>query len=156
MTNNELMHYGILGMKWGVRRYQNPDGTLTAEGKKHYAKVDTAFKAGKEGKASKAEKVAKSSQDIVKDTGKITKEIESIKRSKNKEAYEALSTMSDDELRQIINRMELENRYSNLQTSKIDEGKIYASDILDIAGDVAAVAASAVSIAAVLYQIKKG
>lgn len=31
---NELLHYGIKGMKWGVRRYQNPDGTLTAEGRK--------------------------------------------------------------------------------------------------------------------------
>lgn len=29
-----LMHYGILGMKWGIRRYQNKDGTLTAEGRK--------------------------------------------------------------------------------------------------------------------------
>lgn len=34
MTNNELMHYGVPGMKWGVRRYQNADGSLTNAGKK--------------------------------------------------------------------------------------------------------------------------
>lgn len=33
---NELFHHGIKGMKWGVRRYQNPDGTLTSEGRKRY------------------------------------------------------------------------------------------------------------------------
>ncbi len=31
-----LMHYGVKGMKWGVRRYQNKDGSLTSKGKKHY------------------------------------------------------------------------------------------------------------------------
>lgn len=35
-----LYHHGIKGMKWGVRRYQNPDGTLTAAGKKRYVGDD--------------------------------------------------------------------------------------------------------------------
>ena len=39
MQNNELIHYGVKGMKWGVRRYQNKDGSLTPEGQKKYAKV---------------------------------------------------------------------------------------------------------------------
>lgn len=35
---NELYHHGIKGQKWGVRRYQNPDGTLTPAGEKRYHK----------------------------------------------------------------------------------------------------------------------
>jgi len=36
---DELYHYGILGMKWGVRRYQKKDGTLTSAGKKRMQKL---------------------------------------------------------------------------------------------------------------------
>lgn len=38
--SNELKHYGVLGMKWGVRKYQNKDGSLTSAGKKRYTGKD--------------------------------------------------------------------------------------------------------------------
>ena len=36
---NELMHFGVKGQKWGVRRYQNPDGSLTPKGKHRISKM---------------------------------------------------------------------------------------------------------------------
>lgn len=35
-VNEIIAHHGIKGQKWGIRRFQNPDGSYTAEGRKHY------------------------------------------------------------------------------------------------------------------------
>ena len=43
--HNELYHHGILGQKWGIRRYQNSDGSLTAKGIKRYKARAEKYKA---------------------------------------------------------------------------------------------------------------
>lgn len=40
---DELYHHGVKGQRWGIRRYQNPDGTLTEAGKRRYANSDGSF-----------------------------------------------------------------------------------------------------------------
>lgn len=57
---NELYHHGINGQKWGVRRFQNPDGTLTAAGVKRYG-----YKVLKKSRTAKFDKFGKDSNHNV-------------------------------------------------------------------------------------------
>ena len=52
--DNELQHFGIKGMKWGVRRYQNKDGSLTPAGKKRYDESDEEREKKEKSKKTKA------------------------------------------------------------------------------------------------------
>ena len=76
---NELMHWGIKGMKWGVRRYQNKDGSLTPAGKKRYDKEMAKLK--------EEEKIAKNKLRTQAKLNKLDekrKEIEALKNKKHK------------------------------------------------------------------------
>lgn len=67
--DNELYHYGIRGMRWGVRRFQNSDGTLTAAGKKRYNKELESYRADKKKLAEetrKFERVKKNKEKVEK------------------------------------------------------------------------------------------
>lgn len=114
MVNNELYHYGVLGMRWGVRRFQRKDGTLTAAGKKRAAGNDD-------------------DQSTEQTTKTATK-------GSSSSAKKTVREMSDEELILGINRMTLERRYTELAKqsappAKSSAGKAYALKILSRIGE---------------------
>ena len=82
--DNGLTHYGILGMKWGVRRFQNKDGTLTTAGKARYS--DRLTKKDSKWVKKNAEKITekarkKSSKELMKYAKELMKDPKAINKS---------------------------------------------------------------------------
>jgi len=84
---SELYHYGIKGMHWGIRRYQNPDGSLTPLGKQHYDEEIDAIHESYRKKIEKSEKRAAKADSYL----KLSKEARSEKKTEKMKKKKALS-----------------------------------------------------------------
>ena len=139
---NELMHWGIKGMKWGVRRYQNKDGSLTPAGKKRYDKEMAKLK--------EEEKIAKNKLRTQAKLNKLDekrKEIEALKsgkpiaKSTKQHSKPNVKDMSDEELRQTVNRLLMEQQYAKLNPQQVSAGQKFVKKVMN---DVVAPAATEV------------
>lgn len=208
MVNNELYHYGIKGQKWGVRRYQNKDGSLTPAGQKRYDSDNgiSGIKTGGEGmkfgksryqnkdgsltpagqkrydrdirenNAKKKEnRIIIDGPDVnrwakedlsrakktVDTTSGLVKEFKTIERESRPTPVKKkmdLSKMSDQELRDRINRANLEKQYNDLfgEPAKVtvSKGRQFAQNVLEVGGSVLAVTGSALGIALAIKELR--
>jgi hypothetical protein len=114
-NTGELRHWGIKGMKWGVRRYQNKDGTLTPAGKRRADKMKEEYT------ALTGKRLIRKPTSKKNDTNKQN-EVEPIKKKSIKE-------MSDEEIRNKINRLESEKRLASLEADTATTGKKIARSV---------------------------
>lgn len=146
-TNNELTHWGIKGMRWGVRRYQNDDGSLTNAGKKRYAS-EMQFLKEKE-RSLKKRQTAKDKIDKLNAKRKALNEWEDElngKRVPSKPVHKkTASEMTMEELWERTARMQAEANYYNAQKNlssaipkKVSAGQKFVSSLMS---DVVAPAA---------------
>ena len=167
MEKNTLAHWGIKGQKWGVRRYQNKDGSLTPAGKKRYDRDVAENNAKKKDNrividgpdasrwvkedTRRAKGVVDSSRDMVKDL----KNINDSTRSKVKRQNMDLSNMSDKDMRDRINRAMLEKQYNDMfAPQKTSRGRETAGKILETTGTILAVGSSALGIALAIKELR--
>lgn len=134
--NDELKHFGVKGMKWGIRR---TDAQLGHE------PVDL----------HKTKKRVEAAGTIVTESQNINKKVSSKKQRKiKKQQVQTAKAMTDKELRERVNRLNMEQQYAKLTTEQMNAGKVNVDRVLAEVGTAVAVTNSVLAIALAIQKLK--
>lgn len=130
MTENELLHYGVLGMKWGVKKARKSSDTVDETRRKSNTQNSNTQKFNTQKSNTQNSNTKQQSKKFV------------TKKQKQKQIMDELNSMSDKELRERLNRMQMEQQYIRMMTPEksaakkqveqflINEGRNLASQML--------------------------
>lgn len=170
VSSDEIKHHGIKGQKWGRRRYQNKDGSLTAEGKRRYGDVtpeEFDKKRADERTADvKRMKGAKSAMDGARGDAAAIERYANNKHSKKQakaakeredEIREKVYKMSDEELKAAVNRLNMEERYTQVMQSReyIDTGRSATEKFMGSATTALTLTSTALTVAMMIRELQK-
>ena len=162
---DELVHYGVKGQKWGRRRYQNKDGSLTPAGRERYGSEEN-FETQYPAEQKAVLKGSKTAVDGAKEINRASREMHNERtRKQQKKADKAVEeavrerarNMSDKELREAVNRLNMEENNTRMiqNRERIDVGESKASKFMDHAATALTVTSTALSIALAVKELKK-
>ena len=116
IQSDELYHYGVLNMRWGHRRYQNKDGTLTSAGKKRLRKVKKRLNKD----VDEYNKLTRTKSNQL----SVEEQKEKILQSRSaRELYTHADLFSTNELNSAYQRLVLERNISSLIPKEIKRGE---------------------------------
>lgn len=141
--DNELYHHGVKGQKWGVRRFQNKDGSLTLAGKKRALKMQNKYTElsndkryrDKHGNLAYAgrKKELKMKEKYSELTGKELRRFTPRTNKSTADKSQRISEMTNAEIQAKIDRIRLENTLKSLTPAQTSRGEKFINDLKDTA-----------------------
>lgn len=149
---NYLAHYGVKGMKWGIRHDKATRLVLKRKGKRALNQVSDKNKGDQ-----KVENIGKQAVGGLRSARNIHEHNRQKRINKQRRDYtNEISRMSTDELRRIVNRKTLERQYNDIRNQEETRiGKDYLGEGLFYAIELTSIAASVATTAVVLNQLLK-
>ena len=156
--NDELYHHGIKGQRWGVRRYQNPDGSLTAAGVRRYGTVENFNRSiTKKGviQYTKDKRKMKKLRQIREQKKAWEAEKERIVNSGDKKAIRQIQhELSDEQIARAVNRIAFNEAVNGTNKSRLEKGAEFIDKYANTAANLGKYAQTASSIAKAIGDIR--